>query len=272
MNVNVINTLYEKNIKMGYKVSLMFCKGGYPNQEDCSWYHGNWMLLRYLGMVSNPFWHENFYLKALHQALAEKKDNVLVVGTADFSMPFLCSSVGIQELDICDICRTPLEVCDKVSREFGYKWNTFQHDMNKPLKKKYSVIINDAFLSRFERKENMLERIADGLEEGGYYITTLKEGKVNKGGEIEEQLKNTFIEKAVNKYNMSSISDWNMPIKNIASEYVEKMSSYPVKDENEIEILFKNVNLGLVYLEKDKVPGEYEPSEYFRIIAKKIKK
>mgnify|MGYP002511931484 CR=1 FL=1 len=186
-------------------------------------------------------------------------------------MPFLCSSVGIQELDVCDICYTPLEICDKVSKVFGYKWNTFRHDINKPLKKKYSVIINDAFLSRFERKESMLERIAEGLDEEGYYITTLKEGRANKGGEIEEELKNNFIEKAVNKYNMSSIVDLNIPIKKIASEYVEKMSSYPVKDENEIETLFNNGDLELIHVEKAKVPGEYEPSEYFRIIAKKAK-
>ena len=40
---------------------LFDCKSGYMDQNDCTWYHENWMILRYLGVVSNPFWHEDFY-------------------------------------------------------------------------------------------------------------------------------------------------------------------------------------------------------------------
>ena len=46
--------LYEKLIDYGRQIASVSCTGGYPDRTNCSWYHGSWMLLRYLGLVSNP--------------------------------------------------------------------------------------------------------------------------------------------------------------------------------------------------------------------------
>lgn len=89
---------------------LFDCKSGYMDQNDCTWYHENWMILRYLGVVSNPFWHEDFYEKAIRQYVNEL-EKVLILGTADFSMPYLCQMKGIKKIKICDICKTPLNIC-----------------------------------------------------------------------------------------------------------------------------------------------------------------
>ena len=82
-----LSTIYEKMLKYGYDTALEQCKGGYPDKDDCTWYHSSWMLLRYLDMVSNPYWHEKFYRDALASAVSGGAEKILVAGTADFSMP-----------------------------------------------------------------------------------------------------------------------------------------------------------------------------------------
>ena len=71
MNNDKINIIYEKFIEECRNISLHECSGGYPDKEDCTWYHSNWMLLRYLGVVSNPYWHESFYRNALEYINAQ---------------------------------------------------------------------------------------------------------------------------------------------------------------------------------------------------------
>ena len=81
--------------QINYK-NYLIVKSGYMDQNDCTWYHENWMILRYLGVVSNPFWHEDFYEKAIRQYVNEL-EKVLILGTADFSMPYLCQMKGIKK-------------------------------------------------------------------------------------------------------------------------------------------------------------------------------
>ena len=47
------------------------------------------------------------------------------------------------------------------------------------------------------------------------------------------------------------------------------MSSFPVSSEIEVYRIFNGVGLDIVHLEKDCVEGEFEASEYFRIISQK---
>lgn len=268
MNDRLINTIYEKFIKDGRDISLHECSGGYPDREDCTWYHGNWMLFRYLGVVSNPYWHENFYRSALEHVHAKDKD-LLIAGTADFSMPLLCSESDIQKLSICDICATPLKICDKVSNFLGYSWTTYMQDICIQLPLTYDIIINDAFLSRFADKLPVLRGISNGLKLNGYYITTLKHGIWNRGGDVSDSVKEAFIKKVRERYDTKKLRIPSFDIEAIALEYVNKMSSFPVNGEDEIHSLFDNVGLDIVHLEKDYVEGEFEVSEYFRIISKK---
>jgi len=117
------------------------------------------MLLRYLGVVSNPYWHESFYKEALRFTNANEKEHLLVAGTAHFSMPLLCSEFGIPRISICDMCNTPLKVCEIVSDFLGKDWTTFVQDVCTEFTLKYDIVINDAFLSRFIDKSKPLKGI-----------------------------------------------------------------------------------------------------------------
>lgn len=268
MNSKRINAIYEKFIEDGRDISLHECSGGYPDREDCTWYHSNWMLFRYLGVVSNPYWHEDFYRSALEYVHAIDKD-LLIAGTADFSMPLLCSESGIQKLSICDICATPLKVCDKVSNFLDYNWTTYTQDICAKLPLNYDIIVNDAFLSRFADKIPILKGISDGLRPNGYYITTLKHGKWNRGGDVSDSVKETFIKKVKERYSIKRLAFPCFDIEAISTTYVNKMSSFPINEESELYNLFDNAGLNIIRLEKGYVEGEFEASEYFRIVSKK---
>ena len=154
---------------------LFDCKSGYMDQNDCTWYHENWMILRYLGVVSNPFWHEDFYEKAIRQYVNEL-EKVLILGTADFSMPYLCQMKGIKKIKICDICKTPLNICQNVAKANNFSWEVEQKNVFDGLNEKYDIVINDAFITRFEydKKRIVLEKIWNALKDEGVYITTMR--------------------------------------------------------------------------------------------------
>jgi len=226
------------------------------------------MILRYLGVVSNPYWHEDFYRNALEYVNAKGKD-LLVAGTADFSMPLLCSESGIEKICICDICTTPLRICDMVSAFLGCDWTTYAQDICAKIHSEYDVIINDAFLSRFIDKIPVLKGIVDGLKSGGYYITTLKQGKRNNGGEISDSVRESFVRKVKERYYKKESALPQLDIESISTTYASKMASFPVNSEAEVYRLFNGVGLNILHLEKDSVEGEFEASEYFRIISQK---
>lgn len=269
MNDKRISTIYENIIGYGYDTALKECKGGYPDKEDCTWYHGNWMILRYLGVVSNPYWHETFYKKALDMIQSDNIKKVLVAGTADFSMPLFCYDFGIKEIDICDICNTPLIVCKKVSEILKCEWKTFVQDICKELPFRYMAIVNDAFLSRFMDKSKPLKGIADALDPGGYYITTLKIGEWNHGGEVDDPIRDDFIKKVESRYEQKKTVFPEIDIKNIAETYIAKMTSFPVEGEQEINNLFHKAGLEILAMDKHSVVGEYEKTEYVGIISQK---
>lgn len=269
MNNTKINSMYQQFIPEGYSIASQGCSGGYPDKDDCSWYHGNWMLLRYLGVVSNPYWHETFYKEALHNICASDKESILVAGTADFSMPLLCSESDISKVYICDKCSTPLKICNLVSQVWGYDWKTFVQDVCSEFPSKCDIIINDAFLSRFIDKDKPLMGIYNGLKKGGYYITTLKKGKQNKGGDVSDLVRTHFMHKVRERYNKNKDVLPDLDIDAISATYVDKMSSFPVENENEIYALYKKIGLNILQIEHGTVEGEFEVSEYFRVVSQK---
>lgn len=269
MNNTKINAIYQQFITKGYSISSEGCSGGYPDKDDCSWYHGNWMLLRYLGVVSNPYWHETFYKGALHNICANDKEYVLIAGTADFSMPLLCSETNIPKVFICDKCSTPVKICNLVSQFLGCDWKTFVQDVCSEFPFKCDIIINDAFLSRFVDKDKPLMGIYNGLKKGGYYITTLKKGRQNKGGEVTDSVRAHFMQKVRERYIQNKDVLPDLDIDAISATYVEKMASFPVENENEIHMLFKKVGLNILEIERGIVEGEFEVSEYFRVVSQK---
>lgn len=263
-------SMYKKYIPFGYRYSAMYCNGGYPDRQECGWYHSNWMLYRYLGIVSNPYWHEQFYKNAISKAYSRfsTTGKVLVAGTADFSMPLLCTEAGVKSIDVCDICETPIRICNEVSSDNQFDWCCYRMNIFDLPDNTYNIIVNDAFLSRFEDKVSVLMSINRALCCDGYYITTLKKA-LNKIDTIDyEAGREAFINKAIKRYEQQDHLP-SIDIAKAARNYTVRMTSSPIHDKVQLGELFTRAGFRIVSLECSLVEGEYNPSEYFRIVAQK---
>lgn len=266
-----MNEIYSKLFASNELASLWECTSSYVDENDCSWYHQNWLLLRALGLVSNPLWHERFYKRAIQKWVPIPDPEVLVLGTADFSMPYLCHLAGLDRIDICDICKTPLNICDWVSRTYALNWNTFQANIHDGMNKTYNTIIDDAFLTRFDydEKRTILEKIADSLEPHGVYITTIRHGW-NDGHALvpTKKQKDDFVNRAMNAV-VGQNFDGGEPRK-AAREYVERMISFPIQDVDSLRKMVDGI-FEIAECHLAEVPGECEPSTYFQVVlVKKI--
>lgn len=260
---------YNNIIKNTDFKNIYECSSGYMDSDNCSWYHHNWILLRKLGMVSNPFWHEKFYKNCIKNYI-DYNAKCLVLGTADFSMPLLCYESRIKNLDICDKCQTPLNICNAVSQKQNILWSTYQGDIFSGLEKKYDVIINDAFMTRFDysKKRIVLQKIADGLNKNGVYITTMRKGWNNGQAVVPMQIeKDGFINRAID---MAKEFNVDLQIaKKSATEYINKMVSYPIKDEHTLKKLVQGI-FEIKYCNVADVKGECLPTSYFQLVLSKI--
>lgn len=252
------------------KVSKDLCKGGLPDKHDCEWYHSSWCLLRCLGLVSNPFWHEKFYSKSI-LSLSPKK--IAIVGTAGISMPYLVSKLqSFSELDIIDICATPLKNCETFAIKNNLNWKTIQKNIiGLSEYKNYDLIVNDAFLTRFpkEKKENVLYHIVNALNDNGYYITTIRKGLYQENGyKSTKEKRIDFVNRAIERGKIVFPQHEDL-IKEKASKYIDNMVSYPVENIDEIKYLFQKVGLNIISIQEKIVSGESEKSIYYQVVSQK---
>lgn len=260
---------YSRILGLNSLQSLYECKSGYLDAEDCSWYHSNWLLLRYLGMVSNPYWHEDFFHSAI-KVFLDCQSSLLVLGTADFSMPLVCQDAGIKKIEVFDICKTPLNICKNVSDYHNYGWKITQGDVFCGLDCQHDAVVNDAFLTRFpyDKKRVVLRAIHENLKDNGVYITTIRH-EWNDGSALvpSESEKDDFINRTIQAAN-----NYNLEIKRAecaALQYINRMISFPIRDKAMLE----DLTVGLFEIEQFEVaavPGECKPSEYYHVVLRKI--
>ncbi len=249
--------------------TVFACTNGYVDSDDCSWYHKNWMFLRALGIVSNPFWHEQFFAEQLKRYY-KPNHRVLVLGTADFSMPLLLNRYGISQIDICDICPTPLNICNTVAENERFNWKTFSNNIFDGIDGNYDIIVNDAFLTRFEysQKSNVLNNIKQSLFPNGVYITTVRNGW-NQGKLVvpTEKQQIAFIKKAVQTAKIMGIDSASTA--SVAKTYIENIVSYPLKNEAALGDIADGL-LKIVHCQKETVIGEAVETSYFRVVFKRM--
>jgi hypothetical protein len=260
---------YDRYFSKIEVIALMDCVASYLDTEDCSWYHRNWMTLRSLGMVSNPFWHERFFTEQLKIYFDHENSKVLVLGTADFSMPLLCFYSGIKQLDICDICKTPLNICNVVAEQNQFDWKTFKKDIRDGIDNKYSIIVSDAFLTRFsyEEKPKILKSIGQALLPGGVYITTIRNGW-NGGKAVfpTQKQKNGFVKKARRLAQKKGIEVASA--QESAATYIERMISFPMKSQESLSQMAQGI-MDVLSCTIAEVTGEYRTTNYFQVVFRK---
>ena len=267
-------------------LAMAHCEGSYVSEQNCGWYHSSWQYLRIVDMVSTPYWHQEFYQKALKKALSGKKQaRILVSGTADYGMlqeiMMLEDNSSISEIIILDLCRTPLEICEWFHKKYpssAITLNYLQQDIvgNAFGDRSQDLIITDAFLTRFppNMRKLIVKEWRRMLKEDGSIITTIR-----LGGNLatsEDPVKSTdvdvkrYSQKAKNKVDTAGRLFKNIESKIIAKakDYAKNIVSYPLADEREVQELFEGFD---VEVKVGTVNGEIqENTTYARVVARKV--
>jgi hypothetical protein len=262
------------------------CRGGYPDRGECSWYHGAWPTLRVLGLVSNPYWHWHFYRAAFVQALdGIAHPNVLVLGAADFSMPYLVQESVAADITVSDICDTPLALSRRLSGQQGFGWRTLQLDARNPPRdlSPVDMVTMDAFLTRFAQaeKRSVLDRTKSLLKAGGRMVTTVRlgelEGDQSKSGsglsyQSNEDRRIWFVERAESRaHERGGIRGVSAErVRGLAEAYMRDMKSYRFANSDDVRSTFISAGFSIESLECVVVPGESEEAIYGRVVARSI--
>ncbi|MGH1576496.1 hypothetical protein [Planktotalea sp.] len=266
--------LYEfqqSQAKRALELSEGLCQGGWVDLENCGWYHGSWTLLRVLGLVSNPYWHFQFFSSRVAKLNAQ--DNALVLACADASMAHLVLLQSDCYLTVADICDTPLVLSKELAEELGRDITCQKMDiLNGSIDRRFELIVTDAFLTRFRSIEKMrvLSNVSSLLQPNGRFVTTVRMGgKINdadgymSGGDR----KRWFVERAIARFNeLGGVPGFEETIvKELAQNYMRSMESYRFSDLSEIKYFLKAAELKLLEYEEVIVPGESEESIYLRM-------
>ncbi len=264
------------------KYSEQYCKGSYLDKDDCKWYHRDWQFLRLVNAVSTPDWHAQFYKQSIKESsLRISPKRILISGTADYCMlahvsaALLESSATDYEIVVLDLCNTPLKMCEwfdgfeKLSVSIRtLQGNALRTDFRDDW---FGLVISDAFLTRFdsEARKQVVAEWSRILAPEGFVITTARvEQTINR---TRVAWNDRDIQTYVSKVKASAFKQAQLlpctieQLATMAEEFGRRKSSYPLS-EQEVSELFKAYEL---QFEIGETPGEFKPTKYARILAKK---
>jgi hypothetical protein len=269
------------------QLALQHCIKG---ESGCSWYHGNWHLLKSLGVVSTSAVHENTISHLLQLALAGKTaPRILLTGSTDETLVRLvhntCSDLGIQEkLFAVDICATPLMFMQAYAKENQIELVTYHCDVLKfEAEKNFDIILTHAFMGYFDATQRplLMEKWHQLLSDSGKIITIQRVRPADSSALVKFSAAqaSTFVDSAIDAAKSSGLTTQTEidSIKSAATEFANRFVSHAITSKSALESLFTNAELVFDLLEyhrlerKGVLSGPSVPSnaEFAHIIAGK---
>lgn len=266
--------------------SRQHCNKG---EFDCSWYHGNWHLLKALGVVSTSAVHEQSINKLLKLAVAGMTaPRILLTGSTDETLVRLahdaCLVPGIKEkLHAVDICATPLAFMQAYAKENNIELTTYHSDILEfETENKFDIILTHAFMGYFDdiKRPLLMKKWHQLLADQGKIVTiqrvrpTDSPSRVTFTPQQSSQFVTTAIEAAKNASFNASEQD---TVKMAATEFTKKFVSHAITSKTALESLFIHADMAFHFLEyhklekKGELSGPSVPSnaEFAHIIAEK---
>jgi Methyltransferase domain len=241
----------------------------------CGWYHGGWQFLRLLNMVAVPTWYE-FYDRALGEVLrAKPRADVLISAAADYGM--LCTlhdaivaSGSAATITICDICQTPLALC---------QWYADRHHLDiacvcddllttpKLAEGCFDLIVTDELLTVLKAadKPRIVDRWRSLLKPDGVVVTTAM-----IGGPTTPDLRSGFAERAQRLFHLNRhLFDDSGANEEEMIDRFERFAVFHTRHmlsgEAELRSLFADFDLDFA---PTVTPGEcVNPTESFQVVA-----
>ena len=267
--------------------SRQHCNSG---ELDCSWYHGNWHLLKALGLVSTAAVHARNIKQLLTLALADKTaPRILLTGSTDETLVRLahesCFELGIkEELFAVDICATPLAFMQAYARENRISLTTYQSDILQfDAEDEFDIILTHAFMGYFDdaQRSLLVKKWRQLLSEQGKIVTIQRvrpadsPALVRFSAEQSAQFITAAMAAAKNSaYDNQSDLD---RVLDAASQFTEKFVNHAITSKTALESLFTDAGMAfqsIEYHQLDKngeLTGPSVPSdaEFAHIIAEK---
>lgn len=264
-----------------YFLSSILCDTAAQSACNCASYHSLWQYLNLFELVSNPSWHEDFYLETLDEFAGRAEySEILISGSADYTLlAYLIKTFGEKnknlKVTVLDICSTPLFLCKWYAEKMSFPINAVAGDIltyrfNQP----FDLIVADGFLTQFpiDLKEGIVRKWAAGLRPGGRLVTTMRV-KLDAG---QQSQKSQFPMESFYALAYDKAQQWKEYVAinpddfvREVRKYIEEQELFPLfKSEEEIRNLFGRNGFQIIDFQ---IGGPAQSAgTYARIVAENI--
>jgi len=233
------------------------------NGVECAWYHGDWELLKFLGIVSSAAVHSRQLQALLQMALAglPRRPRVLLSGCTDSTLlRILQEGVGSRVVDVVglDLCATPLELMRAYAtpRELDFdvvRANVLEYEDERG----YDLILTHAFMGNFSSEERaaLAARWFGLLRPGGCVATVqrIRPGETPAIIEFSAGQAEAFVRGALASAARLDLQD--MPrVERAARTFAQKKRTFSITSRAEFERLFAAAGFQLLHLEYEALP------------------
>jgi len=258
--------------------------------RDCLWYHGNWELLKSLGVVTTSGVHALELTDLLEVAIGNQMHDprVLLSGSTDDSLLRILAPVfGKHGGDITalDICATPLELMRRYASEIGLELTSIKSDiLDFSPEDSFDLIFTHAFMGNFDEsgRTQLVRKWASLLNEGGRVVTVQRVRPTDSPPVIRFSAGQAtdFIRASIRAAEQSGQNNENdlTRIEAAATLFTDRFMSYSITSKEALEKLFTDAGLRFLHLEYkalaqlERLTGPSVPSggEYAFIIAERV--
>jgi len=274
---------YADRDALATRLAGQFCNRG---NLECRWYHGEWELLKALGIVSTSAVHRRQLRALLELALdaLPRRPRILLSGSTDDTLlRIVNSAAGGRSVDVValDLCATPLELMRVYATARTLAYNavcTNILDYNDA--DGFDLILTHAFMGNFDDRDRarLVAKWASLLRPGGRVVTIQRIRPVDAPAVVgfSDTQAEVFVQEALRSGARLGIGDLAR-VERAARAFARNFSTFTITSRAGFEQLFTDAGLGMIHLEYDRlstVPGLSGPSvpsggEYALLVAGK---
>jgi SAM-dependent methyltransferase len=279
-----------RNSDLTQKLAEQHCNRG---DADCRWYHGNWELLKSLGVVSTSAVHARELGALLKLVLPDKGTvpRVLLSGSTDATLLQIlastCSDGGCEaDITAVDICATPLELMCRYARENRLKFSSVRADiLDYCPEQNFDIIFTHAFMGNFDEagRARLVRKWSSMLGDGGSVVTVQRVRPADSPPVVRfsvDQARNFISTSLEAAARAGELQPGDLArVAAAATTFTERFMSHAITSKAALEQLFLDAGLTFRYLEyqslveSPNLAGPSVPSggEYGFIIASREK-
>jgi len=228
---------------------------------ECQWYHGNWELLKSLGVVSTSALHAGELGELVARALPVigPRPRVLLSGSTDDSLlRILLASAGDMELEITalDICATPLKLTGEYAAARGLALECVRSDiLSYSRDRPFDLILTHAFMGNFDAagRRRLVQKWSSLLSESGRVVTMQRVRAADSPELVKfspEQAVN-FVQAALDAATRAGDNQQDLlpRVEKAADLFARRFVSHAITSKFELEKAFRDADMRFQHLE-----------------------